>query len=84
MQCASGAGGKRLDRPDPGRRNDQHLARLDVALVGRADEIHGARFRTDDDGVAEAAERERAEAVRIADGNQAILGQHHQRKRALT
>ena len=48
MQCASGAGGNGLIDFMPVGRDDQHLARLDVALVGRADQIHRAGLRADD------------------------------------
>ena len=67
----------------PAGADDQHLARLDVAHVGRANQIHRARFRADDERVAEPAERERPEPVRIANRNQPIPGQHHERERAL-
>ena len=55
---------------------------LDFALVGGADQIQRAGFRTDDPGVAEPAERERPEAVRIAGGDQPVLGQQHHREGA--
>ena len=45
----------------------------------RADQVEGARLGADDPGVAEAAERERPEAVRIARGDQPVLGQHGER-----
>ena len=77
------SGRERLDRLDPIRRHDQHFTGLDVAFVRRADEIHRARLRTHDDRVAEAAEGERAESVRIADRDHPVPRQHHQRKRAL-
>ena len=83
MHCASGAGGNGLIDLMPVRRHDQHFAGLDVALVGRADQIHRAGFRADHHRVAEAAQRERPEAVRIADGDQAVGRQHHERERAL-
>ena len=73
MQCASGAGGNGLIDRTPSAADDQHLARLDVAHVGRADQIHRAGLRADDVRVAEPAERERPEPVRIADGDQPIL-----------
>ena len=73
MQCASGAGGNGLIDRMPVGADDQHLARLDVAHVGRADQIHRAGLRADDVRVAEPAERERPEAVRIADGDQPVL-----------
>src|SRR5207244_3615708 len=72
---------ERLDRPHPLGADDEDLAGLDVTQVRRADEIHGARFGADDHRIAEAAERERPEAVRIADGNHAVARQHHQRER---
>src|SRR5262249_7001627 len=72
-----------LDRSHPAGADDEDLAGLDVADVGRADQIHRARLRADDGRVAQAAERERPEPVRIADGDQAIAGQEHERKRPL-
>ena len=65
------------------RPDDEHLAGLDVANPLRVDQIQRARLRTHDVAVAQLAERQRPEAVRIAHRNQAILGQQHQRKRAL-
>ena len=64
---------ERLDRPQAARADEQHLAGFDVANVGRADEIHGARFRADDIRVVELTKRHRAKSVRIADRDQAIL-----------
>ena len=66
-------GRKRLERPQPVGADDQHLARLDVAHVGGADQIERAGLRADDAGVAEPAERERPEPVRIAHGDQPVL-----------
>ena len=83
MQCASGAGGNGLIDLSPSAEMITISPGSHVALVGRADQIHRAGFRADHVGVAEAAERERAEAVRIADGDQPVLRQHHQRERAL-
>ena len=74
---------KRLDRTDRVSRDDQDLAGLDVPLVGRADEIHGARLGADDDGVAKAAKGEWPEAMGVADGHEAVAHQHDQRKRPL-
>ena len=82
MQCASGAAGKRLDRPHALGADHQHFARLDVAHVGGADQIERAGLRADDLRVAEPSERERPEAVRIAHGDQLVLGEQHQRERA--
>ena len=73
---------ERLDRPQPAVADDQHLARLDVAHVGRADQIERAGLGADDPGVAELAERERPEAVRIARGDQPVLRQQRERERA--
>ena len=61
---------KRLDRPDPVGGNDQDLARQDVALVGRANQVHRAGLGADHVGFAKPAERQRPEAVRIADRDQ--------------
>ena len=53
--------------------DDEDLARLDVAHVRGADQIERAGFRADNPGVAEPAEREGAEAVRIARRDQPVL-----------
>ncbi len=63
--------------------DDEHLARLDVADPLGVDQIERAGLRTDDVRVAEPAERQRPEPMRIAHGNQVIFRQEHQRKRAL-
>ena len=76
-------GRKRLDRSQAVGADDQDLAGLDVADVGGADEIHRAGFRADDHGVAEPAEGQRPEAMRIAHRNHPVVGHHHERKRAL-
>ena len=60
----------------------QHLAGLDVAHVVGANQIERARLGADDPRVGELAERERTEAVRIPDGNQPVLREHHERERA--
>ena len=73
---------ERLQRAQAAVADDQHLARLDVADVGRADQIERAGLGADDAGVAELAERERPEAVRIARGDQPILREQHERERA--
>ena len=54
---------ERLDRPQPAVADDEQLARLDVADVGGANQVERAGLGTDDPGVAEPAERQRAEAV---------------------
>ena len=74
---------ERMERLLALRPDDEHLARLDVANPLGVDEIERARLGADDVGVAEPAERQRPEAVRIAHGNQAILRQQHERERAL-
>ena len=63
--------------------DDEDFPRLDVADERRADQIHRARLGADDIRVAEASERERPEAVRVAHGDQAIARHHRERKRAL-
>ena len=67
MQCASGAGGNGLIDRMPVGADDQHFARLDVAHVGGADQIHRARLRADD------ARRRRAGRARAA-GSRADRG----------
>ena len=55
---------------------DHHeLAGAHLALEGRADEVERACLRRDDGVVAEPAERERAEAVRVAEGEQLPVGE---------
>ena len=73
---------ERLERPDRRAADDQHLARLDVAHVGGADEVERAGLRADDHGVAEPPEHERPEPVRVARGEDLIPGDHRQRVRA--
>ena len=74
---------ERPNRPGAGVRDDQDLARLDVALERGFHKIERARLRRDDVGVAEAAETERAKAVRVADRVQRVERQDHERVRAL-
>ena len=69
-QCDSGAAGNGLIDRNPCRADDQHLARLDVAHVGGADQVERAGFGRHRPRIAEAAERQRTEAVRIAHGDQ--------------
>ena len=71
---------KRMQRAQAAVADDHHLAGLDVAHVGRADQIERAGLGADDVGVAEPAERERPEAVRVARRDQAVLGQQHERE----
>ncbi len=52
---------------------DRHdLSRLDVALVGGADDVERAGLGREDDGVAEPAHRQRPPAARIARGEQRV------------
>ena len=74
--------GERLERSQPVRAHDHDLAGLDVAHVGRADQIERAGFGADHPRVAEPADRQRPESVRIADADQPILRHHHERERA--
>ena len=73
----------RLDRLHAVGRHNQHFARLYIAFVSGADEIHRARFRADHPGIVEPAERERTESVRIAHRHQAIAREHHEGKCSL-
>src|SRR5688572_20780339 len=72
----------RLRRPDAVRTDDDDFARLHIAQIGGPDQVHGAGLGANHPGVAEAADGERSEAVRIARTDQAILRHHHQRKGA--
>ena len=74
--------GKGLDRSQPAVADHEQLARLDVTHVGGAEQVERACLRADDPGIAEAAERERPEPVRIARGDQPVLGQQDERVRA--
>src|SRR2546425_12185257 len=60
-------GRERVDRAEARVRDDHDLAGLDVALPPRLHQVERARLRGEDPGVAEPADRERAEAVRVAD-----------------
>ncbi len=67
--------------------NDDQFARLDLALVDGADQVEGAGFGGEDDGVGamrrlsgNAAHHQRTEAARIARGKDAVGRQHDQRK----
>ena len=68
--------------------DDDHLAGADVALVVGADEVEGAGFAGEDDGLGaavggrDAAHAERTEAAGIAGGEDAVGGGHDQRERA--
>ena len=73
---------KRLDRTQAVRADDQHLARLDVAHVGEADQVEAAGFRGDGPRIAEPPERERPEAMRVAHRDQAVFGDQRKRERA--
>src|SRR6478609_10062709 len=75
--------GKRFDGPHARRTDDQNLARLDVADVCSADEVHRTRFRADDERIVELTECQGPEPVRIANRDQPILREHQERERAL-
>ena len=61
-----------LDRLDPRRTQHNELARLDVPDVLRADQIQCAGLRAQHPRVAELAEGERPEPVRIANAEYAV------------
>jgi hypothetical protein len=67
------------------RADDDHLTRLDVAQVDRANQIEGARFRSEHVAHAPAGklhltEGERAKAVRVASDDDAVVREKHQRE----
>jgi hypothetical protein len=55
--------------------DDQQLARRDLALEVRAEEVEGAGLGGDDPAAVEPAQDERPEAVRVAEGKQLAVGQ---------
>jgi hypothetical protein len=76
---------RRRERPHRARAvgpDDQHLAGLDVADVGGAHQVHRAGLGTHDPAVAEPAQRQRPEPVRVADGDQSFLGDEGEREGA--
>ena len=70
---------REVERFDAAARDAHHFAGLDFAHVFGADQIERAGFRSDEPGAAEAAEAQRAEAARIADGVHFVARQHQQR-----
>ncbi len=67
--------------------DDHHLAGIDFVQVDRADQVEGAGLGGEDVALAAAgdfhfAHRQRAEAVRIARHDDAVLGEEHQGERA--
>ena len=67
--------------PALGQRN--HLAGAHLADHLGADDVEGAALRGDDEAVVELAERQRPHAVRVAEGDDRVLGHHHGREGAL-
>ena len=71
-----------LARLEPALADRDQLARLDLAHQLGADDVEGAALRGDAPAVAELAERERADAVRVAEGDHGALGHDHRREGA--
>ena len=59
--------------------DDDQFAGLDIALVGRADDIERDAFAGEDHRIAKLAHDERANAERIAARDQSVGGQHEER-----
>ncbi len=83
------AGGSVEARSNALRTDDHQFTRLHVALVGRADQIEGAGFGSENNGVVllarlggNPAHGQRAEAARIAGGKDPVGADHDQRERA--
>ena len=72
----------RLHRLQAVPAGDDDLARLDVAHVGGADQVERARLGADHPRVAEPANGQRPEAVRIARADHLVLRHHDERERA--
>ena len=69
----------RHPRRDPAGVDRDDLARLDVAQESRADDVERARLAGDAVAVAEHAEHERAQAVRVAERDE-LVARHHDRR----
>ena len=76
-------GGDDLARLEPVGGQRDELAGLHLAHQLGADDVEGAALRGDAEAVAELAERERPDAVRVAEGDHGALGHHHGRVGAL-
>ena len=72
-----------LPRLQPALGQADHLARVHFAHQLGADDVEGAALRGDDEAVAEPAEAERPDPVRVAEGDDRVLGHHHGRVGAL-
>ena len=66
----------------PSVERDQ-LARLHLAHQLGADDVEGAALRGDAEAIAELAQRQRPDPVRVAEGDHRALGHHHGRVGAL-
>ena len=79
-------GRHRLERVDAANAvvvDDDQLAGLDVALVGRADDVQGHAFGGEDHRLAQAAHDQRADAERVPASNHALTRQADERISAL-
>ena len=63
----------------PAFRDDDQLARLDVAHEFSADDVEGHRLRRQDHGAVELAQHQRAHAEGVAHADHRVPGQRHQR-----
>ena len=75
-----GSNGNRLSMPL--RRDDHHLAGLQIAHEARADDVERAGLRGEDPRAVEVAEHQRADAERIAAADHLLGGQRDQREGA--
>src|SRR5438552_16027093 len=73
---------ERLYRFEALSAEDDDFSRLDVAHVRVTDRIEGECFRAGDVGVAEPADDERAEPVRVADADHPVLRHYDEREGA--
>ena len=85
LEDAAGAalGLHHLARLQPALGQADHLARVHLAHQLGADDVEGAALRGDDEAVVEPAQRERPDPVRVAEGDDRVLGHHHGRVGAL-
>ena len=82
-QCAGRSAGTHLPGLDPALAERDQLARLDLAQQLGADDVEGAALGGDAVAVAELAERQRPDPVRVAEGDHGALRHHHGRVGAL-
>ena len=83
MQAAPRPSGRACELCDPRLVEPEELARPDVSLDGGADQIERAALGGDDPVVADPAEHERPNPVRVAEGDERVVDERDDGVRAL-